>query len=245
MSARIERLETSGTFSLDGGTWEVDNNVWIVGDDEQVIVIDPAHDPESIAEAVGTRFCELILLTHGHEDHIRAAHETKDALGGIPMCLNDADSMLWHQVYPDINPDETITNGQTFTIAGLSITALHTPGHSPGSTCFYIEQGLTLGDLPATIAEVVATKSGDVTAEMVDDLGENTPVPVLFSGDTLFQGGPGATGRSYSSFETIIDSIRTILFTLPDTTVVLTGHGDATTIGAERPHLDEWIVRGT
>ncbi|WP_277245920.1 MBL fold metallo-hydrolase, partial [Micrococcus terreus] len=66
----------------------------------------------------------------------------------------------------------------------------------------------------------------------------------LFSGDTLFQGGPGATGRSYSDFDTIIDSIRTRLLTLPEHTVVHTGHGDDTRIGDEAPHLQEWIERG-
>ena len=67
---------------------------------------------------------------------------------------------------------------------------------------------------------------------------------VLFSGDTLFQGGPGATGRSLLDFPTIIESIRTRLLTLPGATTVHTGHGDDTTIGDEAPHLDEWIARG-
>ena len=67
---------------------------------------------------------------------------------------------------------------------------------------------------------------------------------MLFSGDTLFSGGPGATGRSYSDFPTIIDSIRDRLFTLPEDTFVHTGHGDATTVGAEAPHLADWIARG-
>jgi glyoxylase-like metal-dependent hydrolase (beta-lactamase superfamily II) len=66
----------------------------------------------------------------------------------------------------------------------------------------------------------------------------------VFSGDTLFQGGPGATGRSFSDFPTIIESIRTRLLPLPAGTSVLTGHGDPTTIGAEAPHLEEWIARG-
>lgn len=67
---------------------------------------------------------------------------------------------------------------------------------------------------------------------------------VLLSGDTLFHGGPGATGRSYSDFPTIIDSIRERLLVLPSETVVLTGHGDPTTIGDEAPHLEAWIARG-
>jgi glyoxylase-like metal-dependent hydrolase (beta-lactamase superfamily II) len=67
---------------------------------------------------------------------------------------------------------------------------------------------------------------------------------VLFSGDTLFNGGPGATGRSFSDFPTIVESIEQRLLSLPADTVVLTGHGDATTIGAEQPHLGEWLARG-
>lgn len=66
----------------------------------------------------------------------------------------------------------------------------------------------------------------------------------LFSGDTLFAGGPGATGRSYSDFPTIVESIRERLLTLPGDTVVHTGHGGTTTVAAEAPHLQEWIDRG-
>ncbi|MGW7432739.1 MBL fold metallo-hydrolase, partial [Streptomyces sp. NPDC054861] len=66
----------------------------------------------------------------------------------------------------------------------------------------------------------------------------------VFTGDTLFQGGPGATGRSFSHFPTLVDSIRDRLLALPPETVVRTGHGDTTTIGAEAPHLQEWISRG-
>ncbi|MER8024919.1 MBL fold metallo-hydrolase [Glutamicibacter protophormiae] len=148
------------------------------------------------------------LLTHGHDDHIRAAAQFSDEVDA-PLFLNPEDQMLWDAVYPERDIDAEIHEGDSFTAAGITLTALHTPGHSPGSTCFYSE-----------------------------DLG------VLFSGDTLFNGGPGATGRSYSSFETIIDSIRSKLLTLPAETVVNTGHGAATTIGDEAPNLDEWIARG-
>jgi glyoxylase-like metal-dependent hydrolase (beta-lactamase superfamily II) len=68
--------------------------------------------------------------------------------------------------------------------------------------------------------------------------------PLLFSGDTLFPGGPGATKFEGGDFNTIITSISNTLFALPDTTLVLPGHGNDTTIGEERPHLDEWIARG-
>ncbi|HZG92515.1 MAG TPA: MBL fold metallo-hydrolase [Pseudonocardia sp.] len=66
----------------------------------------------------------------------------------------------------------------------------------------------------------------------------------VFSGDTLFAGGPGATGRSFSSFDTIVESIREKLLTLPGDTVVRTGHGDSTTVDDEAPHLEEWLARG-
>ena len=207
-SVRIEKVVTSGTFSLDGGTWDVDNNVWLIGDDDQVLVIDAAHDAEAIKAAVGSRRVDAILCTHGHNDHIDAAPALAE-LTGAAIWLHPADAALWGMAHPDRQPDAELHAGQVLTIAGVDVQVLHTPGHSPGAVCFY-----------------------------VPELG------VLFSGDTLFSGGPGATGRSFSDFPTIIDSISHRLLNLPDETVVHTGHGDDTTIGAEAPHLDDWVVRG-
>ncbi|MCU1522680.1 MAG: fold metallo-hydrolase [Arthrobacter sp.] len=205
---RIDRLVTSGTFSLDGGTWDVDNNVWIVGDDRECLIIDPAHDPAAVEAAVAGRKVTAVLLTHGHDDHIGAVGDVRDRVGA-PVYLNREDWMLWERVFPGTEPEHAISDGDTFDVAGARLVALHTPGHSPGSTCFYLQS-------------------------------EGT----VFSGDTLFQGGPGATGRSFSDFPTIIESIRSRLLTLPADTVVLTGHGDPTTVGAEAPQLEEWIARG-
>ncbi|MFC4553664.1 MBL fold metallo-hydrolase [Georgenia faecalis] len=208
MNARIEKTVTSGTFSLDGGTWDVDNNVWVVGDDEECVVIDAPHDAAAIAALVGGRRVVGILLTHAHDDHI-------DALGALqelvdaPAYLHPEDLVLWERVYPGTRPVREVADGDVITVAGIEIHALHTPGHSPGAVCYYA---------PALGA--------------------------LFSGDTLFSGGPGATGRSYSDFPTIVESIRTTLLTLPPTTAVHTGHGDSTTIGNEAPHVQEWIDRG-
>jgi glyoxylase-like metal-dependent hydrolase (beta-lactamase superfamily II) len=201
MSVTIENLVTSGTFSLDGGTWDVDNNVWIVGNDDECVIIDSPHDAAAIISQVRGRKVLAILLTHAHNDHIGAAREVADAVGA-PIYLNPQDLVLWEQVYPDAGPDRQLADGDVFRVAGAELRAIHTPGHSPGSTCFLLEEQGT-----------------------------------VFTGDTLFNGGPGATGRSFSDYPTILASIRERLLTLPAETVVRTGHGDSTTIGAEQETL--------
>ncbi|MEV4974175.1 MBL fold metallo-hydrolase [Streptomyces scopuliridis] len=208
MTVRIDHLVTSGTFSLDGGTWDVDNNVWIVGDDSEAIVIDAAHDAAAIENALGGRTLRAIVCTHAHNDHIDAAPALAAATGA-PVLLHHDDLPLWKQTYPEQVPDGELTDGSTISVAGTTLTVLHTPGHAPGAVCLYAPE-----------------------------------LSSVFTGDTLFQGGPGATGRSFSHFPTIIDSIRDRLLGLPPETVVRTGHGDTTTIGAEAPHLAEWIQRG-
>ncbi|MEU6782657.1 MBL fold metallo-hydrolase [Nonomuraea angiospora] len=205
---RVERVVTSGTFSLDGGTWEVDNNVWLVGDDREVLVIDAAHDAAAIAEAVGDRRVSAIACTHAHDDHVNAAPELAE-LTGAPVLLHPDDEVLWMLTHRTAVPGGRLANGQLLRVAGSAVHVLHTPGHAPGAVCLY-----------------------------VPELG------VLFSGDTLFNGGPGATGRSYSDFPTIISSISGTLLTLPGETVVHTGHGEDTSIGAEAPQLEDWIRRG-
>ncbi|WP_101783801.1 MBL fold metallo-hydrolase [Nonomuraea indica] len=204
----LDRVITSGTFSLDGGTWDVDNNVWLVGGAREVLVIDAAHDARAIADRVGGRTVRAIVCTHAHNDHINAARELA-ALTGAPIRLHPADQVLWEQVYGDEVPYQPLADGEKLEAGGITLEVIHTPGHSPGAVCLH---------------------AADLCA--------------VFSGDTLFKGGPGATGRSYSSFETIIESIRDRLLTLPGETVVHTGHGDSTSIRAEAPHLEEWIARG-
>ncbi|MFD0342676.1 MBL fold metallo-hydrolase [Streptomyces sp. NPDC127117] len=208
MAARIDHLVTSGTFALDGGEWDVDNNVWIVGDDTEAIVIDAAHDAAAIEAALNGRTLRAIVCTHAHNDHIDAAPALAGATGA-PILLHPDDLPLWKQTHPDRLPDGELADGQELEIAGTTLQVLHTPGHAPGAVCLY-----------------------------APGLG------TVFTGDTLFQGGPGATGRSFSHFPTIVESIRDRLLTLPPETTVRTGHGDATTIGAEAPQLDEWIARG-
>ncbi len=200
----IGRVVTSGIFSLDGADFEVDNNVWVVGDEREVVVVDAAHDHRPIAEVVGDRRTLAIIATHGHNDHVNAAVALAQALDA-PVWLHPADRMLWDVVHPGRAPDADLADGQVIRVGGVSLTVLATPGHSPGGVCLH------------------------------DAAGE-----VVFTGDTLFRGGPGATGRSFSDYGTIVDSIRDRLLVLPPQTRVLTGHGDETTIGDESPQLAVW-----
>ncbi|MGW0657713.1 MBL fold metallo-hydrolase [Streptodolium elevatio] len=204
----IEHLTTSGVFSLDGQDFDVDNNVWLVGGADEVIVVDAAHDADAIAAAVGDRRLAAIVCTHGHNDHINAAAALAERFGA-PVHLHPRDRMLWDAVYPDRAPDRDLADGQVVKVAGTELRVVHTPGHAPGAVCLYAPE-----------------------------------LDTLFSGDTLFRGGPGATGRSFSSFPVILDSIRDRLLTLPAGTRVLTGHGDETTIGAEAADYDAWVARG-
>ncbi|WP_319451919.1 MULTISPECIES: MBL fold metallo-hydrolase [unclassified Mycobacterium] len=203
----IERLVTSGKFELDGGSWDVDNNIWLIGDDSEVIVFDAAHTAAPIVEAVGGRNVVAVVCTHGHNDHVTVAPELGETLDA-PVLLHPADDVLWRMTHPD-KDFRSFEDGATLTVGGVELRALHTPGHSPGSVCWYVP------DLNAVI-----------------------------SGDTLFQGGPGATGRSYSDFPTILASISQRLGMLPDETVVYTGHGDTTRIGDELVNYDQWVTRG-
>ena len=203
----IDRVVTHGTFELDGGSWEVDNNIWLVGDNSNVVVFDAAHDAAPIVEAVAGRHVVAVVCTHGHNDHVTVAPELGETLDA-PVLLHPADDVLWRMTHPD-KDFRSISDGETVSVGGTELRALHTPGHSPGSVCWY-----------------------------AFDLG------VVFSGDTLFAGGPGATGRSYSDFPTILQSISERLGKLPGETVVHTGHGDSTTIGDEIVHYEEWVARG-
>nr|WP_216654174.1 MBL fold metallo-hydrolase [Nocardioides sp. zg-DK7169] len=192
---------------MDGQTFEVDNNIWVIGDDRECVVIDAPHSVDDILAVVGDRTVKAIICTHAHDDHVRVAPALRERVGA-PIMLHPDDRPVWELTHggpDDVDAqlwDLDLADGLTIEVAGTTLRVLHTPGHAPGAVCLYAE-----------------------------DLG------AVFTGDTLFQGGPGATGRSFSDADVIVASIRARLFALPDETVVHTGHGDDTTIGAEKAAL--------
>jgi glyoxylase-like metal-dependent hydrolase (beta-lactamase superfamily II) len=180
-----------------------ENNVFVVRDrgSGEALIIDAANEHDLLLEVSRATGVRRVLTTHGHWDHIQAVTALRDA--GIEVGVAGADA----EMLPSY--DFTIPDDDVLTVGALRLHAIHTPGHTPGSTCFLLEGH-----------------------------------PVLFSGDTLFPGGPGTTKFENASFDTIITSIDRRLFTLDPETLVFPGHGLDTTIGTERPHLDEWIARG-
>jgi glyoxylase-like metal-dependent hydrolase (beta-lactamase superfamily II) len=184
---------------IEVGTLE--NNVYVLECPEthEALLVDGCFEPEKILSACDGANVVAIVETHGHMDHVQALPDLKKELG-VPVYAHPGDE------YP-IAIDREVADGDVITFGKRSVKALHTPGHTPGGTCF-----------------VSGTH--------------------LISGDTLFPGGPGNTWGDDAAFREIIDSIQAKLFVLPDETAVYPGHGKDTTIGAEKPHLQEWIDRG-
>jgi len=173
-------------------------------DTVSTLVVDPGLQLDRVREQIESErlTLERILVTHGHQDHHANVGKLKELLRApVGIGIDDAAQL-------SVEPDMLIVDQQSFSIGPHAFKAIHTPGHTPGSTCFLLD-------------------------------GKH-----LFTGDTLFPGGPGNTQKDPVRFERIISSIRERLFNLSDDTVVYPGHGRDTTIGAERPHLDEWIARG-
>src|SRR5688500_12549023 len=160
--AKVGHGVVSGTFSLDGQTYDVDNNIWVVGDDTECVVIDAPHDVDAILAVVAGRTVRAIVCTHAHDDHVRVAPALRERTGA-PILLHPDDRPLWELTHgASVAWDADLADGQKIEVGGTALTVLHTPGHAPGAVCLY---------------------APDLNA--------------VFTGDTLFQGGPGATGRSY------------------------------------------------
>ncbi len=198
---RAEHVVLRGTFGLDGETFDVDDNVRAIGDDDQVLGVDAAHDAVAIERAVAGRHVTAVVCNQPHDDHVDTAAELCVATGA-PVLLHPDDNELRSHAHPGHKPDGKLSEGRVTAVADVEPPVLHILRHTRDSCCLDVRS-----------AGAVLTT------------------------DTLFHGGPGATGRSYSDRPTMEASLRTRLLTLPGLAVVHTGHGQDTTVTAERPGI--------
>lgn len=165
--------------------------------------------PQGADEAFSGRKVDMLLLTHGHFDHVAdaaaliARQGCRSALhrDTLPM-VTDRDFFIRHGFGLEVEPfaaDLLLEEGEPVSLLGTEFTILHVPGHCPGSLCFYQPEE-----------------------------------KVLIGGDVLFRGGVGRTDLPGGDTELLFDGIHKKLLTLPDDVIVLPGHGPATTIGRER-----------
>lgn len=182
----------------------VDNNVYVVRCRRtgEAALLDAANEHDRLLRVATRLGVTSVLETHGHWDHIGAVAEVRDA--GIDVWVRAEDAGLLSG-YDHLLDDDAVHQ-----VGDLRLRTVHTPGHTPGSISFALE---------------------------------NTPL--LFTGDTLFPGGPGNTTFDGGDFATILTSIEQRIFRVFDgDTIIWPGHGAPSTVGAERPHLDEWVERG-
>jgi glyoxylase-like metal-dependent hydrolase (beta-lactamase superfamily II) len=174
-----------------------DNNVYVLSSDGEALLVDGANDAERILAELDGFTVKGIVQTHGHFDHVQALGRLVDELG-VPVHAHGGDRIPV--------PTEHIGEGDALEVGGVTVRALHTPGHTPGSVSFVAG-------------------------------------PFLFSGDTLFPGGPGNTDGDPKRFAQVMTSLGR-LFALPDETRVCPGHGLDSFIGRERPYVETWRRRG-
>ncbi|MEX0989566.1 MAG: MBL fold metallo-hydrolase [Actinomycetota bacterium] len=191
--------ETVGIEVMKFAVGRLDNDVYVIRSRGQAAIVDGADEADRILGEVDGYEVRAIVQTHNHSDHTRALRELTLHLGA-PVYAHPADAMPV--------PTLDILDGQALQIGAASLRAMHTPGHTPGSTCYLLEPG-----------------------------------GFLFSGDTLFPGGPGNTDGDPTRFAQTMSGLDR-LFELPDDTRVCPGHGLDTTIGRERPYVETWRERG-
>jgi hydroxyacylglutathione hydrolase len=212
---------------------------------EECVIVDPGQDAEPGIEEVLREYRlrpAAVLLTHGHIDHIWSVAPVCGAKN-VTAYIHPADRALLsdpERGFPPgvgrqllggltfTEPDDVaeLADGMTMSLAGLEFTVDHAPGHTPGSVTFRLPAGAASG----------AAVSGAAPGTPASGAGGNGGggEPVFFSGDLLFAGSIGRTDLPGGDHETILRSLARVCLPLPDETVVLSGHGPATTIGAER-----------
>lgn len=141
MEARVERVWTPQVDEKDAGEAEAgfralgEANAWVIGDDEEVIVIDPGEDAASVLELIGDREILAVICTHGHARHVAAAVEVAER-DEAPVALHRLDRLLWRGVHDD-PPDIEMEDGGRFDVADVQLEVIHAGGHTPGSVSLY------------------------------------------------------------------------------------------------------------
>ena len=146
MSARIEQVPSGAA------------NAWIIGDDEEVIVIDPGHDAAGVLKAVGDREVLAVICTHGHPDQVAAALEVAGP-DEAPVALHPKDRLLWRDTFGAEDAEIVMSDGGVFEVADVRLEVIHTPGHTPGSVSLYCE------NLEAVFTGHAMTADGPVAHE--------------------------------------------------------------------------------
>jgi glyoxylase-like metal-dependent hydrolase (beta-lactamase superfamily II) len=161
MTTRIEKVPSPAAEA----------NVWIIGDDEEVIVIDPGDDPARVLGAVGDREVLAVICTHGHADRVAAAVAVAER-DEAPVALHPKDRLLWRDAHPADDADIEMEDGGIFEVADTSLEVIYAPGHTAGSVCLYCE------DLGAVFTGHALTGNGPVPhhGEFPDFAGQLTAI---------------------------------------------------------------------
>ena len=213
---------------------------------EECVIVDPGQDAQpGIDEILAEHRLRpaAVLLTHGHIDHVWSVAPVCGAKG-IPAYIHPDDRALLsdpakgfplgagQQLFGGLEftePDDVkeLDDGMTLSLVGLEIVVNHVPGHTEGSVAFRMPldpSNSAQGQSKTGAAETPGAAAGD----------GRYAGSILFSGDLLFAGSIGRTDLPGGDYPTILRSLARVCLTLPDETVVLSGHGPQTTIGAER-----------
>ena len=136
MDARIERVRNPAAAEQDEIADDAEANAWVIGDDEEVIVIDPGEDASAVLDAVGEREVIAVICTHGHGTHVKAALQVAER-DEAPVALHPSDKVSWRTVVDGDDPEIEMAQDGRFEVADVTLEVMHTPGHSPGSVSLY------------------------------------------------------------------------------------------------------------
>jgi glyoxylase-like metal-dependent hydrolase (beta-lactamase superfamily II) len=148
-------------------------NAWIIGDDEEVIVIDPGSDAAGLLDAVGDREVLAVICTHGHAGHVAAALEVAER-DEAPVALHPKDRSLWREAHPGEDADIAMEDGGAFEVADVRLEVIYAPGHTPGSVCLYCEDLGAVFTGHVMLADGPAPEDGEYPdfAEQLNAIGE-------------------------------------------------------------------------